>query len=374
VLDRPPRVHIVIPCFNHGRFVADAVRSCLKQDASEIRVVIVNDGSTDGASPAACDACLSLPSSMERGAVRVIHQSNAGLPAARNAGARIATDEGWADYLVFLDADDWIEASFVKALHQALEAADAPRASHAYCQERLVELGTGIWRVPAWDPALLLVTNLHPVTALVRRSAFEAVGGFDPSMRLGYEDWDLWLRMLEAGYHGVRVREPLFNWRRHSQATMISDAVSRHDALFAMLMERHPALYAAHASEIIRTSNALLRRADANWLDESGDAIVIRDLRAWTRDLVRERDDARQAIELERTSASAQARQLEADLARAREEIDQARADQHRIRSEYEAKPIVRLSRRLYGAVDRMPGFIAGPIRGAARLAKSVVR
>src|SRR3954469_25977661 len=97
-----PGATIVIPCYNHGRFVSKAVQSALAQEGADIRVVVVDDGSTDGDTPKACDGCRA-----ER--VEVIHQPNRGLPAARNAGAAGSRSE----FLVFLDADDWIEPGFV---------------------------------------------------------------------------------------------------------------------------------------------------------------------------------------------------------------------------------------------------------------------
>ena len=361
-----PQVGVVIPCFNHGRFVADAVRSALIQEHADVRVVIVDDGSNDGTTPEACDDCLEFG---ER--VRVVHQSNAGLPAARNVGAR-AVCEGWSpEYLVFLDADDWIEPGFVRTLQQGLMECDDPSASHAYCQERLVENATGTWRVPEWDTTLLLVTNLHPVTTLVKRECFEAVGGFDETMNRGYEDWDLWLKFAERGWRGVRVREALFNWRRHSESTMVMDAVRRHDELFAMLMQRHPALYAACATEVIRRSNQLLRRADANWLDESGEAIVIRDLRAWTRDLVRERDEAR--TEAERLKQAADAERERAAAVEA-ESVLRAEGAANRVRAEYEAKPVVRASRAAFKVIDALPRPLTAPVRMLARLARKTPR
>jgi glycosyltransferase involved in cell wall biosynthesis len=260
-----PAVTVVIPCFNHGRFVREAVDSALQQQGGvDVRVVVVNDGSTDGTTAAACDGC----AAGERGEkVRVIHQENRGLPAARNRGAAAAEGE----YLVFLDADDWIRPSFVTALHEALRAEEAAargeEVSHAYCQEELVELGTGIWKVPEWDPLLLMITNLHPVTALVRRRCFEAVGGFDETMTGGYEDWDLWLRFAERRWRGVRVREPLFVWRRHSPSTMVMETIRNHEALYRGLMERHGDLYRRHRTELLVRSNAMLRRFDMNWLD-----------------------------------------------------------------------------------------------------------
>lgn len=282
-----PTVTVVIPCFNHGRFVKAAVDSALRQRDADVRVVVVDDGSDDGNSAAACDACAG-----ER--VSVIHQANAGLPAARNRGAAGATSE----YLVFLDADDWLEPMFVSRLHDAIRAEEAARGraaaaggpdrsdplspgeiSHAYCQERLVEKGTGVWRVPDWDPLLMMITNIHPVTTLVRRDRFEAVGGFNESMRGGYEDWDLWLKFVERGWRGVRVREPLFVWRRHSDSTMIMNVIHNHGVLYEGIVARHEDLYARHWPEIILRTNSLLRRCDMNWLDETGDPINLRALK-----------------------------------------------------------------------------------------------
>src|SRR5262245_8225243 len=78
-----PSATVVIPCFNHGRFVSDAVRSCLAQVDADVRIVIVDDGSNDGSTPEACDRCVDL--SPPR--VAVVHQKNRGLSAARNRGA-----------------------------------------------------------------------------------------------------------------------------------------------------------------------------------------------------------------------------------------------------------------------------------------------
>lgn len=331
-----PRATVVIPCFNHGRFVADAVRSCLAQADALVRIVIVNDGSNDGESTALCDRAAEMGAN-----IRVLHQANKGLPAARNAGAAVATQEAWGEYLVFLDADDWIEPDFVARLHRAIQADPAADVSHAYCQEKLVEKGTGIWRVPAWDPILLLVTNIHPVTALIKRDRFEASGGFDETFKSGYEDWDLWLRFAERGWRGVRVREPLFIWRRHSEATLVMQAAQKHGELHAVLIDRHPDLYARHSRRVIEMSNILLRRADANWLDENGDAICVRDLRSRNCELFDE-------LEL------------------AQKKIDELGA----LLDGYKNKPAVRLSKAVFGVVDSMPRPIAGPFRSLVRWAR----
>jgi hypothetical protein len=167
----------------------------------------------------------------------------------------------------------------------------------------------------------MMITNIHPVTALVRRDRFEAAGGFDESMTGGYEDWDLWLRFVERGWRGVRVREPLFVWRRHSAATMIMNVVQNHETLYRGIVERHAPLYREHAPELLIRTNTMLRRVDANWLDE-------------TLEPIRHRAAGR-------------------------------------VRENYESMAGVRLQRAVLRAIDAMPAPVA---EGARRLAGAVKR
>jgi glycosyltransferase involved in cell wall biosynthesis len=369
--DTHPRAVVVVPCFNHGQFVADAVRSALHQPGAQTRVVVINDGSTDPTSAVACDSCRGLGVGMgdEPDRVLVLHQENRGLPGARNTGARAASEhgwlksekqpDGWGEYIVFLDADDYIEPEFVAQLAAQVRSAErettesaSPRTqvSHAYCQERLVDKAFGVWTVPEWDPVLLLITNLHPVTALIRAEWFERSGGFDESMRDGYEDWEFWIRLSELGGRGVRVRAPLFNWRRHSDVTMVIEAVARHEQLFGLITCKHADLYAKHAAELIRRSNLLLRKGDGNWLDENHEAIVVRDLRAANIDLWQ-------------------------NICKARAERDAAVAERTRLetlRAEYEGKPAVKVSKRLHRWLDAM-GPVGRAVKGAAKAAARVL-
>lgn len=339
-----PTVRIVIPCYNYGRFVADAVRSALDQQDADVDVVVVNDGSTDADSAAACDAAAALAPDR----VRVMHQPNKGLPGARNAGASGAT----AEFLAFLDADDTLMPTFCSDLVRAIRDEEAAGrdedVSHAYGQQVLSELGHGTWRVPDWDPLLLMITNLHPPTALIRRERFEAIGGYNESMREGYEDWDFWLSCAERGWRGVRVRKPVYTWRRHSHDTMIHRAVKIHGELYARIIAQHHQLFERRWADALVRANLLLRDAEANWLDEDLRAIPIRDLRRWTETLVKERD----AITAAHAAASSEAALLRARVA------------------ELEAKPSLRASRAFHRTLDRMPGVIAGPVRGLLRAVK----
>lgn len=103
-------IHVIIPVYNAEKYLADAVQSVLDQPFKGIDIVLVNDGSKDG-SAALCDK---LAAREDR--IRVIHQENAGVSAARNAGIEAVLDRcAEEDYIAFLDADDlWVADTFVE--------------------------------------------------------------------------------------------------------------------------------------------------------------------------------------------------------------------------------------------------------------------
>jgi hypothetical protein len=84
----------------------------------------------------------------------------------------------------------------------------------------------------------------------------------------GYEDWDLWLRFIERGWRGVRTRDPLFIWRRHSPDTMVMASIRNHRALYRALMDRHPELYRRHKADLLARTSSMLCQFEMNWFDQ----------------------------------------------------------------------------------------------------------
>ncbi len=359
-----PGVTFIIPCFNYGRFIAEAVDSALRQERVGVEVIVVDDGSDDGVTPAACEALAS-----ER--VRVLHQANAGPGAARNRGAR----EARTPYIVFLDADDTVDARFASALIAEIEAGEGrgEKVSHAYCQEVLTDQAAGMWKVPAWDPLMLMATNLHPITAVVRRACFEEVGGFEESLGGNYEDWDLWLKLSFRGYRGVRVAEPLFFWRRHSHDTMVMRAVKSHDQTYARIVERHIEQYRERSLDLVRLYNSLLRKFDCNWIDETGYPIPLQYF--WSlQGKLNTQEGRLAALEDQngrlRDMAQRSQAMFEGQAARitARYE-DELRAQ----REHYESYAVVRLHRAWHGMMRRLPGPLAWMMRLPGRVVRRVI-
>jgi glycosyltransferase involved in cell wall biosynthesis len=222
-------VTVVIPCFNQGEFVAEAVRSALGQEGGPPSVVVVDDGSTDPATPRALDG---LPPEVE-----VVKQRNAGAAAARNAGA----ERSQTGLLLALDADDRLTPAALATLRGAL--AESFSAGYAYGVMRMFGAQAGEVRFPRYDPYRLLYRPIvgGPGTSLFRRTVFDEVGGFDPEVP-GYEDWDLQLGVLEHSYDAAFVPEVTLEYRKHERSALSADR-RRHREIFAALRRKHAALY-----------------------------------------------------------------------------------------------------------------------------------
>lgn len=224
-----PLVTIVIPCFNQGGYLESAVVSVFEQTLEDWEIVIVDDGSDDPATRAAID-------SLEWPRVRVLRQQNRGLPAARNAG--IAAARG--SLVVPLDADDELAPGFLQTMSAAL--AGAPEAAYAHCHAVLFGDVEAVWLSRPFNPFLLLQENSVIGCVLLRRAAWESVGGYDETMRSGNEDWELWVRLLEQGWGQTQVPEPLFRYRKHG-ISMSVDTESRFEEGRRQVQERHVELY-----------------------------------------------------------------------------------------------------------------------------------
>lgn len=229
-----PRVAVVIPCYNDGALVPEAVSSV--GESKDVEVVVVDDGSTEP------ETRSTLEQLRQRG-VAVLRQDNAGLSAARMAGVGAT----WAPYIYNLDADD---LALPDALRRMADLLDAdPDAAVCYGdyeefgQSRLVRL------VPQRiDPYRLAYTNEYPVTALFRRSALEAAGGWR-HLGAGYEDWGLWMTLAERGCRGVYAGPDVLTVRRRLHGErMLSAAKAEHRTLYRALREEHPRLFAELAS------------------------------------------------------------------------------------------------------------------------------
>ena len=229
---REPRVAIIVPCYNHGVFLPEALDSARAQSYPNLEIVVVDDGSTDATT-------LQTLEQQRAGGIRVIRQENQGLAAARNTGVR-ATE---APFFVPLDADDKLEPRFVERLLPAL--LEDAALGYSYCHARFSGALDGPWRAAAYDPHRLLVENLSVATAVVRRTAFDEADGYRTDMTYGFEDWDFWIALLGTGYHGRLLPETLFSYRKHVAGSMLDETQRHRSAMLRRMIGHHRRLFAA---------------------------------------------------------------------------------------------------------------------------------
>lgn len=245
-MSRPGTVGVVIPCYNHGEFLPEAIESVLSQTRAASQITVVDDGSTD-------DTAAIAKGYWPK--VNCIGKQNGGLSSSRNAGVR----ETHTDYVVFLDADDKLAPRFIERCAAVLDADDD--AGFVYTQLQRFGRETTVTDFPDYDVQRLKRANYINATSLIRASVFERFS-YDEAMRVGFEDWDFYLTLAAAGIHGVRVDEPLVLWRKHVGDTSMSDTLmARADLQLRLrrrLVLRHLSLYTP--GEIAR---AILRPAAA---------------------------------------------------------------------------------------------------------------
>lgn len=194
------RVSIVIPCFNAGDLLSEAVESALAQTYSDVEVIIVDDGSTDARTQEIL-ATATWPRT------RIIRQDNAGPAAARNVAIAAASGE----FILPLDADDRIAPSYVEKAVAAMVA--NPEVGIVYCKAMKFGAENGPWLLPPYTLRELVIDNVIFVTSLFRKADWEAVGGFRESLRHGVEDYEFWIRIVGLGRRVVQLDEYLFFYR-----------------------------------------------------------------------------------------------------------------------------------------------------------------
>ena len=253
-----PRVSVIVPACNASRFLPAALDSVLRQTFGDWECVVVDDASADGG--ATLDVAAAWMARDDR-FHRVQRETNGGIGAARNSGAAATS----GDLLCFLDSDDVLADDAIAALVAAMDAEDHYECVHG-CHWLIDEWGfpcdgkrrrVGNRQIQGWRNGVYPTTfemlvyfagvMPNPGAAIVRRSAFEAIGGFDEAFRHGYEDHHFWLQ-LAARHRLLYVPAAVLAYRLdETSAARNAGYVAQGKALF---LERLQAMCEARLGQI----------------------------------------------------------------------------------------------------------------------------
>jgi len=204
------KVSIVIPCFNHGAMLREALAS-LEEVRNEnlLEVIIVDDGSSDAET-------IRILKEVAEAGYNVVSQPNGGLGAARNAGIRRAKGE----FILPLDSDNRLRRVYLEQGVSLLK--ENPSLGVIYADAEYFGEKTGRWQVQEFDLLSLIRMNFIDACALYRKALWEGVGGYDEQMPwMGLEDWDFWLRVACHGGSFFHLPAVGFDYRVRSDSEIV---------------------------------------------------------------------------------------------------------------------------------------------------------
>ncbi len=246
------RITVVIPCYNYGRFLEEAVDSVLAQSRQDFEIVVVDDGSTE-------EGTCSLLESFERPKTTVLRTENQGPAAARNTGIKASSGE----YVVSLDADDRLHPQFLEKTAALLDSDDEGKVGFVTTWLRRFGDDNGTLDAGDGSPVTLAMANNIHASALFRRQAWEKVGGYREFFT-GWEDWNLWLNIASKDYRWEVVPEELFFYRKHGK-TRSSRSMQNREKLFDAVFKDNADFYLKYHAEIIKAYFQKLATLENIW-------------------------------------------------------------------------------------------------------------
>jgi glycosyltransferase involved in cell wall biosynthesis len=243
-----PKVSVIIPCYNQGEYLEEAVESVLAQIYRDFEIIIVNDGSTD-------DVTNRLLENYRRPKTRVLQTTNQGLAQARNNGIR----EALGKYILPLDADDRIGSRYLEKAVKAMD--NDPEIGITYCLAEFFGSRGGHWNLPEYSFPLMLVTNAIFCSGVFTKTDWEKAGGYNSNMKYAFEDW-IWLSIIEKGKKVYRIQEVQFYYRTRPMAMSKSLSALNRLEMYLQVYRNHKYLYMRNIWNVVRGWMAFARLED----------------------------------------------------------------------------------------------------------------
>lgn len=234
-----PLISVVIPCYNDGDFLPETIRKLALQTHTSFEIIIVNDGSTDS------NTLQLLEQLATQSNITVLHKENGRMSSARNFGVQHAK----GTYIAALDADDYFDPSFFSKAVAILEKEQNTAVVTSYI--KYFGNKTGYSKPRGGNAFNFLFSNQCPACAMVRKEVWDQVGGYDESMKLGYEDWEFYIRITKLNWEVHLIPEFLLYYRQTNKSTLQNHTHPNRAAIIQYILEKHKDWYIACLAQLI---------------------------------------------------------------------------------------------------------------------------
>lgn len=243
-MSQKPLISVVIPCFNDGAYLPETISKLKEQTYSNFEIIVVNDGSTD-------QATIDVLNRLSGDGITVLHKENGRMSSARNYG--VAHAKG--SIIAALDADDYYDASFFEKAIKIL----ASKEEVAVVTSHIQMFGdfNKVAKPRGGNAFNFLFSSECPACAIVRKSCWDEVGGYDEEMKMGYEDWEFYIRITQKGWYVEVIQEKLLYYRQTSGSTLKNDTVPRRQEIINYIIEKHKDWYIENLKKLVANKQVL---------------------------------------------------------------------------------------------------------------------
>jgi len=250
-------VTVIIPCYNDGLYIMQALNSVLKQTVKADKIIIVDDGSNQETKK--------VLEKIDNDEVTIIYQENQGVCKARNNAIQLAK----TDYILNLDADDYFEPTFIEKaidiLNHNQEIAVVGCLVKTLTNNRI---DTEIKKPLGGVVKDFIVKNNGIASSLFRKQCWEQVSGYDENMKNGYEDWEFWIAILKHNWKMHIIQEPLYTYRMKLYSRDKNAKENFDYDLRKYIFFKHIEVYKEHfefyATELLRQNSIMKSIKNAN--------------------------------------------------------------------------------------------------------------
>jgi glycosyltransferase involved in cell wall biosynthesis len=238
-------ISVVIPCYNDGQYITETIEKLKQQTVQPIEIIIVNDGSTDNYTLSVLDKLATDP------LIQVLHKENGRMSAARNYGVQYAK----GDFIAALDADDYFDNHFFEKAIKVFKSEERIAVVTSYI--KFFGNTHGHSKPRGGNAYNFLFSNQCPACAMVRKSVWDQIGGYDEQMKLGYEDWEFYIRITQLGFNVHLIPEYLLYYRQTDKSTLKNQTHPNRKQLIEYILSKHKDWYIKCLADLVNEKQVI---------------------------------------------------------------------------------------------------------------------